>query len=341
MFPNARLMVVAILAAIAGIGCGLGLFATFRVNHEPLARLAERGPPLQLAFDHPALGSDAQAPLEARLLASGAAKVFSTPAVVALPSPAAERAEADAAPAGDPSAQQAGADAASAADSSAQQAGAEAAPAADSGVEQADIGAGAPDRSEQSNTASRAAASLAAAVAPEQSSVTLEAAAAAPSPQEAITPAQHQQPAAAAATAPAGKQTAAVNPANDRKPAPEPAKATKLTKPTKPPKPTKTSERKAAKPKAKAERPAAPARRATKTVRARRPAATVAQPAYQYSQPTYSQPAYPQPTYTWTNGSGQLSLPVNQTKRRRSAKDALSAAQSSPSAATAGWSGSQ
>ena len=41
MFPNVRLMVVAILAAIAGISCGLGLFATFRVNHEPLARLAE------------------------------------------------------------------------------------------------------------------------------------------------------------------------------------------------------------------------------------------------------------------------------------------------------------
>ena len=45
MFPNVRLMVVAILAAITGISCGLGLFATFRVNHEPLARLAEGSPP--------------------------------------------------------------------------------------------------------------------------------------------------------------------------------------------------------------------------------------------------------------------------------------------------------
>src|SRR5215471_12546451 len=56
MFPNVRLMVVAILAAIAGISCGLGLFATFRVNHEPLARLAEGSPPLQLALNNRALG---------------------------------------------------------------------------------------------------------------------------------------------------------------------------------------------------------------------------------------------------------------------------------------------
>ena len=52
MFPNVRLMIVAILAAIAGIGSGLGLFATFRVNHEPLARFAEGSSPLQLAFDN-------------------------------------------------------------------------------------------------------------------------------------------------------------------------------------------------------------------------------------------------------------------------------------------------
>ena len=86
MFPNIRLIVIAILAAIAGIGCGLGLFATFRVNHEPLARLAEGSPPLQLAVDNLALGSDARLPLEARLAINGAAKVVAVPAIIATPS---------------------------------------------------------------------------------------------------------------------------------------------------------------------------------------------------------------------------------------------------------------
>src|SRR5271166_2300935 len=107
MFPNVRLIVVAILAAITGIGCGLGLFATFRVNHEPLARLAEGSLPLQLAFDNRALGSDARAPLEARLPVNGAAKVISVPVIIAtptpVPSPAAEQAGADSTIAGDSS----------------------------------------------------------------------------------------------------------------------------------------------------------------------------------------------------------------------------------------------
>jgi hypothetical protein len=106
MFPNVRLMVVAILAAITGIGCGLGLFATFRVNHEPLARLAEGSPPLQLAVDNRALGSDARASLEARLPANGAAKLISVPVIIATPSLALERSGADSAIAGDSSVQQ-------------------------------------------------------------------------------------------------------------------------------------------------------------------------------------------------------------------------------------------
>src|ERR1700720_3667958 len=139
MFPNIRLMVVAILAAIAGIGSGLGLFATFRVNHEPLARLAEGSAPLQLAFDNLALGSDARAPLEARLPVNDAAKAISVPVIIAIPSPAipspatpspatpspatpspatpspaAEQAEANSTIAGDSSIQQASADAGSA-----------------------------------------------------------------------------------------------------------------------------------------------------------------------------------------------------------------------------------
>jgi hypothetical protein len=39
----------------------LGLFATFRVNHEPLARFAAGGPPPQLAFDKLAPMPDAAA----------------------------------------------------------------------------------------------------------------------------------------------------------------------------------------------------------------------------------------------------------------------------------------
>src|SRR6516164_9699681 len=113
MFPNVRLMVVAILAAITGISCGLGLFATFRVNHEPLARLAEGSPPLQLALNNRALGSEAGAPLETRLPGKDAAKLISVPVIVATPSrepnpapgPAPEQSGADSALAGDSSVQ--------------------------------------------------------------------------------------------------------------------------------------------------------------------------------------------------------------------------------------------
>jgi len=296
MFPNIRLMVVAILAAIAGIGSGLGLFATFRVNHEPLARLAEGSAPLQLAFDNPALGSDARAPLEARLPVNDAAKAISVPVIIATPSsatpspatpsPAAEQAEANSTIAGDSSIQQASAD------------------------------AGAADRG---NTAS-----LTVAVPAEQSNVTP--AAIAPSQQEAVAAAQDQQPAVSAATAPTAEQTAAISTAaEDQQPAVKPAQS---------------GESKAAKPAVKASRSAAQARRASKTVRVRRTPATVAaQLAYQYSQPTYSQP-----TYTWTDGTAQASQPVKrvQIKRHRTAKKAAPpAAQSSPSAATAGLSGTQ
>src|ERR1700758_3126584 len=101
MFPNVPLMIVAILSAIAGIGCGLGLFATFRVNHEPLARLAGASPPLQLAFDNRALGLDARTPVEARLPINGSAKSISVPVIVAAPipapNPALEQSEADSA----------------------------------------------------------------------------------------------------------------------------------------------------------------------------------------------------------------------------------------------------
>ena len=98
MFPNVRLLVVAVLAAIAGIACGLGLFATFRVNHEPLARFAEGGPPLQLAFDKLAPVPDTAAPVAARYPLNGAAKPLSAPVLIPPPNAAPDPAEAGSAP---------------------------------------------------------------------------------------------------------------------------------------------------------------------------------------------------------------------------------------------------
>lgn len=54
MFPNVRLIIAAIAASIVGISCGLGVFAAFRVNHDPFARLPSSAPPLQLVFSNAA-----------------------------------------------------------------------------------------------------------------------------------------------------------------------------------------------------------------------------------------------------------------------------------------------
>ena len=186
MFPNVRLMVVAILAAITGISCGLGLFATFRVNHEPLARLAEGSPPLQLALNNRALGSEAGAPLEAGLPGKDAARLISVPVIIAAPSPAPSRTPS-------PAPEQSGAVSALAGDSSVQNAAAE----------------------NQSKTASLAAPAEQFSTAPE---------AVAPGRQEAAV--SDQQPAAAAATAPPTEQTATINAAApDQQPAAKPKKA--------------------------------------------------------------------------------------------------------------------
>ena len=48
MFPNLRLMVVAVLASILGISCALGLFAEFRVSHDSFLRESNASTPLQL-----------------------------------------------------------------------------------------------------------------------------------------------------------------------------------------------------------------------------------------------------------------------------------------------------
>jgi hypothetical protein len=195
MFPNVRLMVVAILAAIVGIGCGLGLFATFRVNHEPLARLAEGSPPLQLAFDNLAIGSNARAPSEARLPVNSAPKLVSVPIIVAAASPTVDQAEAAPANAGDSESLQQPA----------------AAAVEDNGT-----------------------ASVAIAVATEQPSATADGAAA-PSQQEAVATPQDEAPTAAAATASSTEQTADIGAAaKDPEPAaakPTKAATSKAAKP--------------------------------------------------------------------------------------------------------------
>jgi hypothetical protein len=301
MFLNIRLMVVAILAAIAGIGSGLGLFATFRVNHEPLARLAEGSPPLQLAFDNLALGSDARMPLEARLPVSGAAKPISVPVVIPTPSV--------------PSAVTLNLATPSVA--AVERAGVDLAIAADSGVQQAAANAGAVDHSNAAN--------LAVAVPAEQSGVMPEALApTVPTQQETVAAAQDRQPAASAAPAPIAELTAAIDAsAEDQQPA----------------KPATSADSNAAKPAVRTSRPAARVRRASKTLRARRIAATIAtQPVYQYSLP-----AYAQPTYTWIDGTAQASQSVKrlQIRRHRTAKKAAPAAPSHPAATTAGLGGLQ
>ena len=53
MFPNVRLLIAAVVASIVALSCGFALFATFRVNHEPLSRLAAGAAPLQLAAGSP------------------------------------------------------------------------------------------------------------------------------------------------------------------------------------------------------------------------------------------------------------------------------------------------
>jgi hypothetical protein len=98
MFPDLRLLVVAVLAAIAGIGCGLGLFATFRVNHEPLMRFSEGGPPLQLAFDNRTALPEAASAIPARLPLDGG-KVAPAPVLIPAPSVVEETPAEPAAPA--------------------------------------------------------------------------------------------------------------------------------------------------------------------------------------------------------------------------------------------------
>jgi hypothetical protein len=98
MFPNFRLTIVAVLASIVGISCGLGLFAAFRVNHEPLAGLSSGKPSLQLAFDSVEPVGDAAAPFGIRFQVSVPAAIA---APVAAPPPLPLPPRAETAPAND------------------------------------------------------------------------------------------------------------------------------------------------------------------------------------------------------------------------------------------------
>lgn len=52
MFPNVRLLIAAMIASVVALTCGFGIFAAFRVNHEPWVRLPSGSAPLRLAADN-------------------------------------------------------------------------------------------------------------------------------------------------------------------------------------------------------------------------------------------------------------------------------------------------
>ena len=59
MFPDVRLLIAAVVASVVALSCGFAIFATFRVNHEPLSRLATGAAPLQLAAGNPSAATPA------------------------------------------------------------------------------------------------------------------------------------------------------------------------------------------------------------------------------------------------------------------------------------------
>lgn len=109
MFPDFRLMIAAVLGSVVALMCGFAVFAAFRVNHEPLARLPSATAPLQLVVGNatPLPLAIAAAPptalsmIDAPIRSDGAsgtavslapAVVPEPPTAVAEPEPAAPRA---------------------------------------------------------------------------------------------------------------------------------------------------------------------------------------------------------------------------------------------------------
>jgi hypothetical protein len=54
MIPSVRSMIVAMVLAVVTLSFGFGVFATFRVNHEPLARVPATATPFQYVADNAA-----------------------------------------------------------------------------------------------------------------------------------------------------------------------------------------------------------------------------------------------------------------------------------------------
>jgi hypothetical protein len=52
MFPNVRLQIVALFVSVLALSFGFGVFAAFRVNHEPLAQIPAGAAPLQLGAEN-------------------------------------------------------------------------------------------------------------------------------------------------------------------------------------------------------------------------------------------------------------------------------------------------
>jgi len=55
MLPNVRLMIAATIASVVVLICGFGVFAAFRVSHDPLVRLPPAAAPLRLLADDAAV----------------------------------------------------------------------------------------------------------------------------------------------------------------------------------------------------------------------------------------------------------------------------------------------
>jgi hypothetical protein len=59
MFPNVRLQIVALFVSVVALSFGFGVFAAFRVNHEPLAQIPASAAPLPLEAENAELSRTA------------------------------------------------------------------------------------------------------------------------------------------------------------------------------------------------------------------------------------------------------------------------------------------
>jgi hypothetical protein len=87
MFPNVRLLIAAVVASIVALSCGFAMFATFRVNHEPLSRLATGATPLQLVAGNPTPSMPAAAESFGVRFPPSQTAIGGAPAVAAPPEP--------------------------------------------------------------------------------------------------------------------------------------------------------------------------------------------------------------------------------------------------------------